>query len=92
MNSTRTSHHPSPDAYDHVWSLLPLHMTFLFYLLLSLLTNNVPLVAQRASPERLVPDLRMHGQRTQTQEPAHEWQPTARAGKRLGHLIGTLNH
>jgi hypothetical protein len=27
--SIRTSRHPSPDAYDHLWSLLPLYITFL---------------------------------------------------------------
>jgi len=28
VESIRTSRHPSPDAYDHLWSLLPLYITF----------------------------------------------------------------
>jgi len=28
MDSARTSRHPSPDAYDHLWSLLPVYITF----------------------------------------------------------------
>ena len=29
MDSIRASRHPSPDAYDHLWALLPLYITFL---------------------------------------------------------------
>ncbi len=28
MDSTRTLRRPPPDAYDHLWSLLPLYVTF----------------------------------------------------------------
>jgi hypothetical protein len=28
MNSIRTLRHPPPDAYDHLWDLLPVYVTF----------------------------------------------------------------
>jgi hypothetical protein len=41
MESTRTSRRLPPDAYDHLWNLLPLQMVFTFYLLLNLLADKV---------------------------------------------------
>jgi hypothetical protein len=39
MNSIRASRRPSPDAYDYLWSLLPLHITF--FCLFCMFANSV---------------------------------------------------
>ena len=41
MNLTRTSLRLSHDAYDHLWTLLPLHITFAIYWLLSVLADKL---------------------------------------------------
>lgn len=47
MSSSRRSRRPSPDAYDHLWALLPVFAAFFAVILYVATTDNDPLRTDR---------------------------------------------